>query len=144
MDAVAAKSYSEQYEQMLREQLKQALDSIDRQEQAQVNRYDTELARVEAARQDALRGAYADYAHNINPYGIQAESAYAQNKATFEMEKGSASTSFTGSGKNFHVYSQKSDGWFSYVCQVERTFLYARVPAEHQDTVEEAAKALGY
>lgn len=74
----------------------------------------------------------------------QAESAYAQNKATFEMEKGSASTSFTGSGKNFHVYSQKSDGWFSYVCQVERTFLYARVPAEHQDTVEEAAKALGY
>ena len=38
MDAVAAKSYSEQYEQMLREQLKQALDSIDRQEQAQVNR----------------------------------------------------------------------------------------------------------
>ncbi len=77
MDAVAAKSYSEQYEQMLREQLKQALDSIDRQEQAQVNRYDTELARVEAARQDALRGAYADYAHNINPYGIQAESAYA-------------------------------------------------------------------
>ncbi len=77
MDAVAAKSYSEQYEQMLREQLKQALDSIDRQEQAQVNRYDTELARVEAARKDALRGAYADYAHNINPYGIQAESAYA-------------------------------------------------------------------
>lgn len=37
MDAVAAKSYSEQYEQMLREQLEQALDSIDRQEQAQIN-----------------------------------------------------------------------------------------------------------
>ena len=77
MDAVAAKSYSEQYEQMLREQLEQALDSIDRQEQAQINRYDTELARVEAARQNALRGAYADYANNINPYGIQAEAAYA-------------------------------------------------------------------
>lgn len=78
---MASKSYSEQYERMLREQLEKALDGIDMRERAQRERYEAQSARIEAARQEAMRGAYSDYAHNIDPYGIQAQARYADGLA---------------------------------------------------------------
>ncbi len=74
----------------------------------------------------------------------QAKTAYAQNKATFEAEKGRFSSNYSNNGANFNLYSQKSDGWYRYICRVERTFVYASVPEQYRDAVQEAAKALGY
>lgn len=74
----------------------------------------------------------------------QAKTAYAQNKATFEAEKGSFSSNYSNNGVNFNLYSQKSDGWYRFICRVERTFVYASVPEQYRDAVQEAVKALGY
>ena len=74
----------------------------------------------------------------------QAKAAYAQNKATFEAEKGLVSSAYSNHGANFDLYSQKSDGWYRYVCRVDKTFLYASVPEQYRSAVQDAAKALGY
>lgn len=74
----------------------------------------------------------------------QAEAAFAQNRATFESEKGLASSSFASNGRNFSIYAQTSDGEYSYVCRVGQTFVYASVPEQHKDAVKSAIKSLGY
>ena len=74
----------------------------------------------------------------------QAKAAFEQNRATFESEKGLVSSSYANNGRNFSIYAQTSDGKYSYVCQVEQTFVYASVPEQHKDAVKSALKGLGY
>lgn len=51
-------------------------ESIDKSTKAQLDALEENRKLVEAEKQNAFRGAYVDYAKNINPYGVQSELAY--------------------------------------------------------------------
>lgn len=54
-----------------------ANEAIDLSTKNQIEKLKAQKQQTEADKQTAYRGAYSDYAKNINPYGVQTESAYA-------------------------------------------------------------------
>ncbi len=66
----------DEYAKVLREQGDLQKQSQDLSTKAQFDQLAESKKLVEAEKQNAFRGAYVDYAKNINPYGVQSELAY--------------------------------------------------------------------
>lgn len=64
------------YAKQLDEETLRQHESIDKSTKAQLDALAENKKLVEAEKQNAFRGAYVDYAKNINPYGVQSELAY--------------------------------------------------------------------
>lgn len=64
------------YAKQLDEEALRQHESIDKSTKAQLDALAENKKLVEAEKQNAFRGAYVDYAKNINPYGVQSELAY--------------------------------------------------------------------
>ncbi len=66
----------DEYAKVLREQGDLQKQSQDLSTKAQLDQLAENKKLVEAEKQNAFRGAYVDYAKNINPFGVQSELAY--------------------------------------------------------------------
>ena len=69
-------SVSDEYKKILLENAEAEKEMVDKSTAAQMAQLAQNKALVEAEKQNAYRGAYVDYAKNINPYGVQSELAY--------------------------------------------------------------------
>lgn len=69
-------SVYDEYAKQLDEEALRQHESIDKSTKAQLDALAENKKLVEAEKQNAFRGAYVDYAKNINPYGVQSELAY--------------------------------------------------------------------
>ena len=70
-------SVYDEYAKQLEEDARLQKESVDLSTKAQLDALAENKKLVEAEKQNAFRGAYVDYAKNINPYGVQSELAYA-------------------------------------------------------------------
>ncbi len=70
-------SVYDEYAKQLEEDARLQKESVDVSTKAQLDALAENKKLVEAEKQSAFRGAYVDYAKNINPYGVQSELAYA-------------------------------------------------------------------
>ena len=66
----------DEYAKSLKEQGELQKQSQDLSTKAQLDQLSENKKLIEAEKQNAFRGAYVDYAKNINPYGVQSELAY--------------------------------------------------------------------
>lgn len=69
-------SVIEEYEKIIREGGDKQKESVELSTKAQIDQLAENRKLVEAEKQNSFRGAYVDYAKNINPYGVQSELAY--------------------------------------------------------------------
>ena len=74
----------------------------------------------------------------------QANVAYNQNKANFELEKGNVSSNSEVNLSNYSKYTQNSDGTYYVVSRIDATFIYAKVDAKYKDEVSNFIQSLGY
>jgi hypothetical protein len=70
-------SVYDEYAKQLEEDARLQKESVDVSTKAQLDALAENKKLIEAEKQNAMRGAYVDYAKNINPYGVQSELAYA-------------------------------------------------------------------
>ena len=70
-------SVYDEYAKQLEEDARLQKESVDVSTKAQLDALADNKKLIEAEKQNAMRGAYVDYAKNINPYGVQSEIAYA-------------------------------------------------------------------
>lgn len=70
-------SVYDEYAKQLEEDARLQKESVDVSTKAQLDALAENKKLIEAEKQNAMRGAYVDYAKNINPYGVQSEIAYA-------------------------------------------------------------------
>lgn len=70
-------SVYDEYAKQLEEDARLQKESVDVSTKAQLAALAENKKLIEAEKQNAMRGAYVDYAKNINPYGVQSELAYA-------------------------------------------------------------------
>ena len=66
----------EEYRKGMEERQNQQIEMASLSTKAQLDQLAENKKLVEAEKQNAFRGAYVDYAKNINPYGVQSELAY--------------------------------------------------------------------
>lgn len=66
----------EEYRKGVEERQNQQIEMASLSTKAQLDQLAENKKLVEAEKQNAFRGAYVDYAKNINPYGVQSELAY--------------------------------------------------------------------
>ena len=69
---------------------------------------------------------------------------YDVNQHSFLQAKTSTSYETEDHGKNFHQYSLTTSHYFMYLCQIDDTLLYARVPVEYRNKVSKLIHNLGY
>lgn len=69
-------SVADEYRKALMEAGELEKTAVDNSTKAQLDALAENKKLVEAEKQNATRGAYVDYANNINPYGVQSELAY--------------------------------------------------------------------
>ncbi|WP_440895503.1 hypothetical protein ACS127_13200 [Amphibacillus sp. Q70] len=74
----------------------------------------------------------------------QAQSAFNENKDSFESEKGNVSTDSSVSLSNYSVYKQTTNGQYYVVSRVENTFIYVVTPDENKQAVNDVLETLGY
>ena len=70
-------SVYDEYAKQLEEDAQLQKEKVDLSTKAQMDALAENKKLIEAEKQSAMRGAYVDYAKNINPYGVQSEIAYA-------------------------------------------------------------------
>lgn len=69
-------SVYDEYAKILRGDAEKQKEAANLSTQAQLDQLAENKKLVDAEKQNAYRGAYVDYAKNINPYGVQSELAY--------------------------------------------------------------------
>ncbi|MGI6349160.1 MAG: hypothetical protein GX245_01045 [Eubacteriaceae bacterium] len=74
----------------------------------------------------------------------QAKAAYAENVATFESMKGSASTTSSAEIKNYSIKTVVSNGLYMYECRVDDTIIYVVSDSAYKGEIEEIIAELGY
>ena len=99
-------NYYEEIDELLKKQIEEALVSIDVQEKAALARLQQRRDSAYGSYLSGTRGAYADYAHAVNPYGVNNENLYSSglgNSGKSETAKASyynAYTSLLGNLRN--------------------------------------------
>ena len=74
----------------------------------------------------------------------EAVAMFNTNSATFETYKGNTSSGTTSSANNYSTYSLTSSGYYMYLCQVDNTLLYVKIPDAYKNEVKKVVKQFGY
>ena len=69
-------NYYEEIDKTLKKQIEEALVSIDAQEKAALARLSQRRAQAHSSYLSGTAGAYSDYAHAVDPYGVNNENLY--------------------------------------------------------------------
>ena len=72
------------------------------------------------------------------------ETAFRTMKTQAEEQKGASCSAHSSSGKNYDIYTQKSDGIYFYIARVEQTILVLAGPATQAEEIDGIAGGLGY
>ena len=80
----------------------------------------------------------------IVPTEQQAIAAYNQNKANFELSKGSGSSNSETNIANYSKYTQTSAGMYSVISRIDNTFIYVNADANYKSEINDFLKAIGY
>ena len=66
------------------------------------------------------------------------------NRKIFKISKNDTSTyTYTNLG-NYSIYSLTNESYYMYLCRVDNTLLYVKVPVEYKDEVVEFSNKIGY
>lgn len=66
------------------------------------------------------------------------------NRKIFKTSKNETSTyTYTNLG-NYSVYSLTNESYYMYLCRVDNTLLYVKVPIEYKDEIIEFSEKIGY
>ena len=69
---------------------------------------------------------------------FQASNAFYQNKATLNTNAAGSYSSFNG--MNWASFYKTADGTYGFVSYIDKTLIYARVPQEHKQAVQDFLK----
>lgn len=73
-----------------------------------------------------------------------ADAMFQSNVKSFKEEKGSTSFEEKINMFNYKSYALTTNAQYMYVCRVENTVVYSRVPVEYRDKVIKFMKKIGY
>ncbi len=91
-------NYYDEIDKTLKKQIEEALVSIDAQEKAALARLEQRRAQAQSSYYAGTAGAYSDYAHAVNPFGVNNENLYSAglgNSGKSETAKASYYNAYT-------------------------------------------------
>ena len=69
---------------------------------------------------------------------------FESNKQVAEVEKTNTSYEETKKGTNYESYSLTTNKTYTYICRVDNTIIFSRVPVEYRGKTKSFVKKLGY